>query len=239
MKPGLVDRPVGTGDFLIMYFHTVVRAGVSDETPQERRQMLFIWTPGARQYYGHQHRGYLHTWIHCHGPLVESLLGKGRLPGLTPLIVPADSFLAFIRDIHAELSTEKPDSVIAGNLFENWVRTTARTLHAPEATASAPLRDVREYIDRHFAEDLSLAELARKAHLSKSHFSAQFRRHFGASPIDYLIRRRLGHAVYLLRDINLSVSEVASRVGYQDIFYFSKLFKKIYGSSPRAFRRST
>jgi len=69
-----------------------------------------------------------------------------------------------------------------------------------------------------------------------AHFSAEFRRHFGVPPVGYLIRRRLHHAAYLLQDVNLSVAEAGQRVGYDDLFYFSKLFKRFHGASPRAWR---
>jgi iron complex transport system substrate-binding protein len=70
-----------------------------------------------------------------------------------------------------------------------------------------------------------------------SHFSALFKAHFGTSPIDYLVRLRLRAAAYLLRDVNVSVSSAAASVGYDDLYYFSKLFKKKLGVSPRAYRK--
>ena len=56
------------------------------------------------------------------------------------------------------------------------------------------------------------------------HFCSEFKRHFGESAIQHLIRLRLQHAVYLLRDENLRIGEVAEQTGYEDLYYFSKLF---------------
>ncbi len=56
------------------------------------------------------------------------------------------------------------------------------------------------------------------------------------SPINYLIGVRLRQARYLLLDRQLQISEIARRVGYDDLFHFSKLFKKHFGLSPRALR---
>ena len=53
----------------------------------------------------------------------------------------------------------------------------------------------------------------------------------------YVIGQRLQQAAYLLRDRNLRITDVARQVGYEDLFYFSKLFKDRYGVSPREFRR--
>ena len=56
------------------------------------------------------------------------------------------------------------------------------------------------------------------------------------SPIEFVIRQRLERAQYLLRNQNLAVGEVGRLVGYEDIFQFSKLFKKRFGESPRSMR---
>ena len=81
-----------------------------------------------------------------------------------------------------------------------------------------------------------LQDLARTAGMSPSYFCTQFKKWFGLSPIDYLIQYRMLHAAHLLADNNLMVSEIALRVGYNDPFLFSKMFKKHFGQSPRAMR---
>jgi len=236
MPPCLIDRPSGTNNHLIMLFQTAARAGSSVDAPLRPGGHLFIWNPGVRQYYGNPRKRYLHSWIHCRGPLVEALVGGEGVPCLRPLTQLAAPFLAFLRNLHREISGERPDAVIAANLFENWARDAARRLRRPGALAPAPLRAVREYLDREYARPIFLADMARLARLSPSHFSAEFRRHFGVPPVGYLIRRRLHHAAYLLQDVNLSVAEAGQRVGYDDLFYFSKLFKRFHGASPRAWR---
>lgn len=55
--------------------------------------------------------------------------------------------------------------------------------------------------------------------------------------MEYAIRRRLHHAAYLLHDVNLLVTKIGRAVGYEDLFHFSKLFKKAHGMAPRDFRR--
>jgi iron complex transport system substrate-binding protein len=100
----------------------------------------------------------------------------------------------------------------------------------------APFRDLRHFVESEFAQPMTLAMLARKVNLSVPHFCSEFHRYFGTSPIDYLIRHRMHQAAYLLKDRNLRVSDVAPLVGYDDVFHFSKLFKKHFGVSPRATR---
>lgn len=238
MAPGLVNRPSGTGDFFIVAFHTPAGTALARDALRIQDSHLFFWTPGQAQHYGNPKRAYLHSWIHCAGAAIAPLLrGNGISPHVPLVPGSLRPFLRFLEDLYREVSLASPDGTIARNLFENWLRDLGRSLSLGGKSVPAPLLAAREFMDAHYAEPLALADYARAAHWSPSHFSAEFRRHFGHSPIDYVIRRRLHHATYLLRNVNLSVTEVARTVGYDDLFYFSKLFKKFYRTSPRAFRR--
>lgn len=74
------------------------------------------------------------------------------------------------------------------------------------------------------------------AGLSVPHYSALFRRRTGYAPMDYFLRLKIQRAGQLLDTSALRVAEVASEVGCDDAFYFSRLFKKITGQSPRDYR---
>lgn len=234
MRPGLVNRPCGTGDYLIMYFHNPVRAGCSIAAEWVGPQTLYIWAPDDHQFYGNERRRYVHSWLHCDGSAVKRWLG----PFLRkPLILNSpQSFLSFLSALHEELAAHQaPDEIIAENLFENWVRDLEREL-AGIQRPPARLAVVREFMDTHYDRPLALEDLAHMANWSAAHFSEEFRRHFGVAPIAYLIRQRMNHAHYLLRDVTLTVAEVALRVGYEDLYHFSKLFKRHCGISPGAVR---
>jgi AraC-like DNA-binding protein len=176
--------------------------------------------------------------MHATGKAVESLLQLHRLPQAAPFTPPSPrAFPDFLAALHRELSLLAPDAIIAANLFENWLRDLGRSIAVEIKSAPGHLRLAREHIDRAYAGPLTVADLARLARLSPAHFSTEFRRHFGLPPMEYAIRRRLHHAAYLLHDVNLSVTEIGRAVGYEDLFHFSKLFKKAHGMAPRDFRR--
>lgn len=236
----LINRPNGTGDYLFMHFHTKGRAGCSEAAGEIEAGQFFIWPPGEHQFYGNSRQRLLHSWFNCEGSLVSRLLDNNRIPLRTPVPLPTpDSFLRFLTDLYRELSLQSPpDEAISENLLENWLRDLRRTIRPGQESVPERLRLVREFIDLHCAEKLTVEKLAAMAHWSPTHFNNLFRKHFSTSPVDYAIRQRMHRAAYLLRDVNLSITEIAGRVGFEDIYYFSKLFKKRWGLTARKMRSS-
>lgn len=91
--------------------------------------------------------------------------------------------------------------------------------------------NVIRYMMEHYSESLALDDLCAKARLSRSHLGSIFKKVTGRSPVDYLIEIRINQAKAMLRD-GCYVSEVAVKTGFNDLFYFSKCFKKREGISP-------
>lgn len=91
---------------------------------------------------------------------------------------------------------------------------------------------VVKYIEKHFAEPLTLDFLADFSSTSKYHFSRIFKEYTGFSPIEYIISLRITHAKNMLIDSNLSVKQIAFSTGFTDINNFTKQFKKIEHMTP-------
>lgn len=91
---------------------------------------------------------------------------------------------------------------------------------------------VVRHMTQHLTQPLRIAALSAIAGVSTSHFFALFRSVTGFSPIDFFIRLRMEHACRLLREQGLSVKETAAVLGYDDPFYFSRLFKQVVGIAP-------
>jgi len=96
---------------------------------------------------------------------------------------------------------------------------------------------VRRYIDNHFKENLSLDQLAQLAHVNKYYLAHAFRREFGASPISYLISRRVEESRFLLRETDHNLSLIAQMLGFSSPSYFSQCFRRVEGISPIEYRR--
>lgn len=108
------------------------------------------------------------------------------------------------------------------------------SVHKPQSLIDS----VKDYLDSHFAEDVELSTLAQRFQMSQFHLSRQFKEKFNFSPIQYLIRRRMGEAQSFLINTNYSVTKIAHLVGYDNVNYFSTQFSKMVGVSPSAYRLS-
>jgi two-component system response regulator YesN len=93
-----------------------------------------------------------------------------------------------------------------------------------------------EYIERNYYKEITLDDLSNYVGLSKSYLSSYFKKVTGGNFIDYLIHLRIEKAKQLFRQTDLKTFEVAEKVGIQDPKYFTKLFKRIEGISPKTFK---
>ena len=101
----------------------------------------------------------------------------------------------------------------------------------------ALLRRVRDRMDREYARPLDVEALARGVNMSAGHLSRQFRLAYGESPYSYLMTRRIERAMALLRQGELSVTEVCFAVGCSSLGTFSTRFTELVGMSPSTYRR--
>ena len=95
---------------------------------------------------------------------------------------------------------------------------------------------IQRYLDLHYTDTLSLSEIAQALDCSPSHVSHVFRKSSGTTPMQYVIRRRIGHAQTLLISTSYTVTQIASLVGYDNTNYFSTQFSKVVGMSPTHYR---
>ncbi|MGZ8745400.1 MAG: helix-turn-helix transcriptional regulator [Nocardioides sp.] len=103
----------------------------------------------------------------------------------------------------------------------------------------ARLRRVRDRIDRDYAQPLDVEALAGGVHMSAGHLSRQFKLAYGESPYSYLMTRRIERAMALLRQGDLSVTDVCFAVGCSSLGTFSTRFTELVGVPPSTYRAQT
>lgn len=126
-------------------------------------------------------------------------------------------------------------------LIIRLMRSTALAVPTEPRTASGNRQcaAVRQYIDLHFKEALTLEQLAEEAHMNKYYLSHSFKKEYGVSPINYMISRRIDESKYLLAETDLSLSQIAQLLGFSSLSYFSQVFRRTQGASPMEFRQRT
>ena len=110
---------------------------------------------------------------------------------------------------------------------------------APQPRVNSSIKAAKEYIDEHFSESISLSELAKIAYTDKYYLAHQFKKQYNVSPMQYLTAVRMNRAAQLLSRENLSITEIAGLVGYDNPIYFSEQFKKHIGTTPSIYRKIT
>jgi AraC family transcriptional regulator len=97
---------------------------------------------------------------------------------------------------------------------------------------------VRDYMEHHLGEAISLEDLARVAGVSRFHFARQFRARTGESPMGYLLRTRVERAKTLLLDSRARVVDVSAELGFADQSHFTRTFRRLVGMPPSVYVRA-
>ncbi|HEY2492562.1 MAG TPA: AraC family transcriptional regulator [Paenibacillus sp.] len=125
-------------------------------------------------------------------------------------------------------------------LFYQFIHELLRQLETQGIRTRKPdlVSQAIRYIDAYYQESLTLELIADKLNYSPRHLSMRFKEQTGASPIHYLIQVRVNHAIELLLGTDATLQEIAHAVGYSDVYYFSRIFKKYIGLSPVRFQKA-
>ncbi|MBN1818530.1 MAG: helix-turn-helix transcriptional regulator [Sedimentisphaerales bacterium] len=138
----------------------------------------------------------------------------------------------------AKLSSYYANRTLA-RIFEILVaHCCVETPAAQHAVLDDRIARVRQYIEEHFSEPIGIDDLTSMIHMSTRQLFRMFTRTFRISPLAYQQNLRLETARTLLRSTPLRCNEIARRVGYANVYYFHRLFKKKTGLTPRRYRLS-
>ncbi|MBA4494580.1 response regulator [Paenactinomyces guangxiensis] len=108
-----------------------------------------------------------------------------------------------------------------------------------ESFPPSTIERVLQYIKETPLREITLAETAKQLHVNPSYLSQLFKQHLNKNFVDYVTEQRIEEAKRLLTATSLRMSEIAERLGYSDLAYFSNIFKRMTGSSPSNYRKSS
>ena len=242
-----IDRPHGYGGYLLLRFYTpmLVRtaAGLLHGEPDD----CLLYEPTFPQWFTGRGVGYTDDWLWITGPAIPELVGRYRVP-VNRLFRQGevDLFPRMLRAIEREIHRRElfwQDSVRMrvelllmqlGRLANEQERL---DLTAVESARAEVLRNVRMQVHERLKERWTVKSKAQVANHSPSRFAVLHKKLFGLSPIDDLLEGRLATARVLLMNAGMSVGEVAAQTGFSSPPYFSRLFHRRVGCTPRDYHR--
>jgi AraC family transcriptional regulator len=136
----------------------------------------------------------------------------------------------------ASLFSESIALAISAHIAERYGTIPQRLQQHRGGLSRARLNKVLEYIHANLSDELQLSTLAEVADINLYHFARAFKLSLGESPHQYVLRQRIEHAKHLLRDPQMSVIEASARTGFVDQSHFSKVFRRLVGIAPSAYR---
>ena len=177
-------------------------------------------------------------WCHFYAPSLPAVYEKYKERGGLPVFHPADiePFTTLLTDIYDLASSsdyirdmrinEKLGSLLTLLMEQSW---------HPEKRLE--LAAVKEYLDEHYTEKIALDDLSERFFINKFYLSKIFKETYGTTVNSYLISKRITRAKQLLRFTDMTVDEIGAAVGMADANYFSRMFRKVEGISPRGYRK--
>ncbi|QNK54354.1 response regulator [Paenibacillus sp. PAMC21692] len=140
--------------------------------------------------------------------------------------------------ISAELSSSRPSGEHANtDGTPESMRRGPKPANPLEKITHPEVKKIIQFIDRHYAEEISLASLSKYVMMGENYVSALFKKKTGETLIHYLHRIRIEKAIELLRTTELPVNQIGQNVGFMNDNYFIKIFKRMTGTTPSQYRQ--
>ena len=186
-------------------------------------------------------------WVHFYGPNMKAIYQKYQERGGNPTFTTTHTSeynhtleelfscaasVSYVKDMKIY---EKLTTLLTLLMEDSW---SLEKYNDENPAGKRNLQDLKEYLDIHFAEKITLDFLADSFYINKYYLTRIFKEQFGISINQYLLQLRITHAKQLLRFSTNSIEEIATLCGIPDANYFARTFKKVEGITPGDFRRS-
>lgn len=246
VKPTVIKRKSGRHDYLFCYVAKGAMKVNFDNTDHYVKQGFFLLPPDLPQDYNNiENTGEFELyWIHFTGHGAAEFLMQCELdaPGIYntgPMNELPNLFEILVRELNfKKLNFEIMTESTLMHILSVAARRVNSLKHNVKEVTDIRMQKALEYIYLNYGSKISIQELADYVNFSPSRFSALFKKSFGLFPLQYIINYRIKRACDLLRHTDISITEIANMVGFEDSLYFSRIFKKQTGFSPSQYRNS-
>lgn len=202
---------------------------------------LFLIRPGELvTYTADEREPWVYWWVGFNGTEAHRLILSTPFAEKERIFRPAngEEIRRRLLDIYdARGSTTAQEARMLGRLYLFLGELMGQVKVGRTTTARQYVDKAAGYISRNYSRDITIAEVAEFIGISESHLYRVFSAELGIAPAQFLIRFRINEATQLLQNTSLSIGEVAASCGFRDPLYFSRLFRRIHGVSPREFAR--
>ncbi|MEG1863475.1 MAG: AraC family transcriptional regulator [Oscillospiraceae bacterium] len=206
---------------------------------------MFLVKPSQVVYYiADSQDPWEYYWVGFNGTYAQKMISVLPFKEYSPVYTPKDYDVC--KDNLYQIYTNSGNSIsnstaMIGHLYlflANLIKENSMMCPAPTITQSSYVIDAIKYIQFNYSTDISVDDIANAVGISRSHLYRVFVSNLNQSPIDYLTEYRINEACSLIKNTNLSISEIAVSVGFFDQFYFSRVFKKIKKIPPSKYIQS-
>ncbi len=236
------ERAHGSKEFVLIY--CIKGSGwysVHNKTYRVTPNQFFILNPGVPHAYGSDNETpWSIYWIHYTGENAGFFTGLiySKSKSLPVTIPPSEQRIAGFNDMldNLEFMNNLQNIAFANSCLPNFLLSFKHISTEKQSSENDPVKKVIGMMRDNLNRNFSLQELARYVNLSPSHFCALFKEKTQYSPLNLFTSIKIQKACHLLQNNNLHIKNIASGLGYDDQYHFSRVFKKAMGVSPRHFR---
>lgn len=230
-KPISVSRPEGRGDYQVLI---PINGAMQIDRKTVSVGEIFLYCPRSPQEYTYfEGDGTEYYWIHFYGREVDALCASLSLS--TGIIKLGDSKQDAERLVKMTVRAFSDRYGYADECAAGLLRALLALIASPPSQSSPFTKAMKLLRDP--SCDLTVPELAKMYEMSEGHFIRSFKQYTGTSPNTFRISKRLEIATDMLTSTKMTIEQIAQASGYSDPLYFSRIFKKYIGISPKEYRK--
>ena len=233
-KTAGIARVNGRSDYQLVYIESGPFEVEYDGVNHHLKHGFVLYPPNMPQKY----IDFVETnriWVHFTGYNIEEILKDAHLDYGVYSVAHSPIIQKLLLQLIAEYNQIKTVSSANGLLLYILYMLGKQTNNAN--STNDYLQNAVTYITANYNTEIHIKELADACNLSQSHFMYLFKEEIGMTPLAYQQTLRIKDTMSALISTKLNIAEIAAQVGYQDPLYFSRVFKKLVGVSPREYRK--